>query len=124
MVPHQVESGWRHESGQFSSNSAVPNVRKISMSPWVAVEFGAERIGKDFVFSRKPSPALLAVDDWDPEAVRKDLLETIEACERHGCPVEMNSQGYRFVMSRSACGSGRTSLASWWAQRMWPSPDG
>ncbi|MBT3346604.1 MAG: hypothetical protein HN712_04465 [Gemmatimonadetes bacterium] len=68
---------------------AVPNVRKISMSPWVDVEVGAERIGKDFVFSRKPSPALLAVEDWDPEAVRKDLLETIEACERHGCPLEL-----------------------------------
>ncbi len=40
----------------------IPNVRKISMSPWVKVERGAERIGGDFVFSRKPSPALLASD--------------------------------------------------------------
>lgn len=68
---------------------AVPNVRKISMSPWVDVEAGAERIHGDFVFSRKPSPALLAVEDFDPEAVRKDLQETIDACERHGCPLEL-----------------------------------
>ena len=67
----------------------VPNVRKVSMSPWVDVEKGAECIGKDLVFSRKPSPALLAVEDWDPVAVEKDLGETLDACKRHSCPVEL-----------------------------------
>jgi hypothetical protein len=66
----------------------MPNVRKISMSPWVDVEKGAERIGGDYVFSRKPSPAFLAVDAWNPEAVEKDLREVLEACARHGCPLE------------------------------------
>jgi hypothetical protein len=68
---------------------SVPNVRKISMSPWVDVERGAARIGRDFVFSRKPSPAFLARDPWDPTAVEADLRETLEACARHGCPVEL-----------------------------------
>ena len=67
----------------------VPNVRKISMSPWVDVERGASRIRRDFVFSRKPSPAYLARDPWDPKAVERDLRETLEACARHGCPVEL-----------------------------------
>jgi hypothetical protein len=67
----------------------VPNVRKISMSPWVDVERGASRIGRDFVFSRKPSPAFLARDPWDPEAVERDLRETLEACARHRCAVEL-----------------------------------
>ena len=44
------------------------------MSPWVDVEKGAERIGGDYVFSRKPSPAFLAVDDWSAEAVEADGL--------------------------------------------------
>jgi hypothetical protein len=66
----------------------IPHVRKISMSPWVDAEKGAERIGPDYVFSRKPSPALLAVDAWDPEAVRRDLEDTLAKCTRHGCPVE------------------------------------
>jgi hypothetical protein len=66
----------------------MPNVRKISMSPWADVEKGAERIGPDYVFSRKPSPALLAGDAWEPGAVRRDLEETLDACTRHGCPVE------------------------------------
>jgi hypothetical protein len=66
----------------------MPHVRKISMSPWVNVEKGAERIGGDYVFSRKPSPAFLAVDAWQPEAVERDLREVKEACARHGCPLE------------------------------------
>ena len=66
----------------------VPHVRKISMSPWVNVEQGAEQIGPDYVFSRKPSPALLAGDTWEPDAVERDLRDTLERCNRHGCPVE------------------------------------
>jgi hypothetical protein len=65
-----------------------PRVRKISMSPWVDVEFGASEIGGDFVFSRKPSPAFLA-RDWNPDAVAADLQETVDACARHGCPCEL-----------------------------------
>jgi hypothetical protein len=66
----------------------IPNLRKISMSPWVDVERGAEGIGSDFVFSRKPSPALVATDVFHPEAVRADLQETYDACARHDTPVE------------------------------------
>ena len=67
----------------------IPNVRKISMSPWVNQAAGAEAIGRDFVFSRKPSPAFLAVDHWEPAAVEADLRETVANCERYGCPVEL-----------------------------------
>jgi hypothetical protein len=67
----------------------LPRVRKISMSPWVDVDRGAEQIGRDFVFSRKPSPAFLAREPWDPAAVEKDLRDTLERCARHGCPVEL-----------------------------------
>jgi len=66
----------------------LPRVRKISMSPWADVARGAERIGRDFVFSRKPSPAFLAREVWDPAAVEKDLRDTLERCAPHGCPVE------------------------------------
>jgi hypothetical protein len=67
----------------------MPGVRKVSMSPWVDVQRGAERLGGDYVFSRKPSPALLARPRWDPDAVRADLEETAAACARHGCPLEL-----------------------------------
>ncbi|MDA0337608.1 MAG: hypothetical protein O2782_20785, partial [bacterium] len=68
---------------------ALQHVRKISMSPFVDVEAGAEALGSDYVFSRKPSPALLAVEQWDGGAVRDDLQQTMDACERHGCPLEL-----------------------------------
>ncbi len=66
----------------------IPHVRKVSMSPWVNEEQGAAAIGRDFVYSRKPNPAFLAWDPFDPEAVRRDLLATRQACQRHGCPLE------------------------------------
>ncbi|NQT94484.1 MAG: hypothetical protein HQ559_17135 [Lentisphaerae bacterium] len=67
----------------------IPNVRKVSMSPWVDQERGAEEIGGDFVFSRKPSPALLATDKFHAEQVREDLVATRTVCEKHGCPLEI-----------------------------------
>ncbi len=67
----------------------IPNVRKVSMSPWVDQERGAAEIGRDYVFSRKPNPALLAWDAFDAEAVRADLTATRDICARHGCPLEL-----------------------------------
>lgn len=67
----------------------IPNVRKVSMSPWVNQERGAEAIGHDYVFSRKPSPALLATDTFDPEVIRQDLTATYQICQKYGCPLEL-----------------------------------
>ena len=67
----------------------IPNVRKVSMSPWVHQERGAAEISGDFVYSRKPSPALLATDRFDGEQVRADLVATRKVCDRHGCPLEI-----------------------------------
>ena len=67
----------------------IPNVRKISMSPWANQRRGAEAIGRDFVFSRKPSPAMLTFDSFDPEAVRQDLITTRKVCEEFDCPLEL-----------------------------------
>jgi len=67
----------------------IPNVRKVSMSPWADQARGAAAIHGDFVFSRKPSPAMLAFDDFDPEAVRQDLAATRDLCVQHACPLEL-----------------------------------
>lgn len=78
----------------------IPNVRKVSMSPWADQERGAGEIGRQFVFSRKPSPAFLAGDRFDADRVRADLLATRAVCERNGCPLEyilkdISTVGYR-----------------------------
>jgi hypothetical protein len=75
--------------GKMNEVRMIPNVRKISMSPWVNEERGAKEIGRDFVYSRKPSPALLAVDNFKPEHVRESLTTTKKVCEKHGCPLEI-----------------------------------
>ncbi len=66
----------------------IPNVRKISMSPWVNEKRGATEIGSDFVYSRKPNPALLATVQFHPDQIRADLIATRKVCDKHGCPLE------------------------------------
>ncbi len=67
----------------------IPNVRKVSMSPWVDQDRGAAEIGRDYVFSRKPSPALLAYDSFHKQDIFDDLMITRKACEAHGCDLEI-----------------------------------
>lgn len=67
----------------------IPNLRKVSMSPWVDEERGASEIKGDYVYSRKPNPALLAWPDFDEGQVRAHLQATLDACSRHGCPLEL-----------------------------------
>jgi hypothetical protein len=65
----------------------IPNLRKISASPWCNVQRLIAQIGNDYVISRKPSPALLADDFWQPELAREELRSFLESTERN-CHVE------------------------------------
>jgi len=65
----------------------VKNLKKISMSPWIDFNEAVNNIGRDYVFSFKPNPAFLAVDQWDPESVRKYLEEKLEITRP--CAVEI-----------------------------------
>jgi hypothetical protein len=75
--------------GKMAEVRMIPNVRKISMSPWVDEARGAAKMGGDFVYSRKPNPAFLAMGDFDEEHIRRDLTTTRDLCEKHGCPLEL-----------------------------------
>ena len=66
----------------------IPNVRKVSMSPWVNENRGAAEIGGDFVYSRKPNPALLAMESFHADQIRADLTATRDICEELRCPLE------------------------------------
>ncbi|MBN1836134.1 MAG: hypothetical protein JW820_09815 [Spirochaetales bacterium] len=65
----------------------IPNLRKISISPWADVPAAARRIGRRYVISLKPSPSVLAAPSWHPDQVRHEL-ETKLAAAR-GCNVEI-----------------------------------
>ncbi|MSS70286.1 MAG: hypothetical protein EXS64_02230 [Candidatus Latescibacteria bacterium] len=65
----------------------VPNLRKVSMSPWADLEQAAEKAGDRYVLSHKPNPAVFAVDPWNPGQARRDLREALE--KTRGCVVEV-----------------------------------
>jgi hypothetical protein len=67
----------------------IPNVRKISISPWADVRLAAERMGGDFVMSRKPSSTPLALDAWEADSSAADIRSTIDLCARNGTPLEV-----------------------------------
>jgi hypothetical protein len=65
----------------------VPNMRKIGVSPWADVRSSVEQIGGNYVAARKPNPAHVA-GVFDPNRVKKEITETIEACLENKCPYE------------------------------------
>ncbi len=65
----------------------IPNLRKISVSPWCDLDRTIQEIGSDYVISRKPSPAILAESQWRPERARADIREILEKTQGR-CHIE------------------------------------
>ncbi|MCL4506384.1 MAG: hypothetical protein M1434_13575 [Chloroflexi bacterium] len=57
----------------------IPNIRSVSISPWCDQRLMAQKLGRDFVFSRKPRPWPISgsAPDWD--ALEKDADDTLAA---------------------------------------------
>ena len=72
---------------RISMLKSIGNLRKLGVSPWANVEKCAEQIGKDYVFSRKPNPANVAIAT-DRDVIRRETEETVRACIKYGCPCE------------------------------------
>jgi hypothetical protein len=51
----------------------IPNLRKISVSPWCNSERIVNEIGTDYVISRKPSPAIFAESTWSADKAEAEL---------------------------------------------------
>jgi hypothetical protein len=58
--------------------STIPNLRKISMSPWVDLERASSRMGRDYVISWKPNPDIFVGGKWDADRLRKDLADNLK----------------------------------------------
>jgi len=54
----------------------VPRLRRVSVSPWCDQEIMAQKLGRNYIFSRKPNPALVCAS-FNEETIRKDLATTI-----------------------------------------------
>jgi hypothetical protein len=66
----------------------LPNLRKISITPWADVRSAAEQMGGKYVLSDKPNPASVAANTLDEARLRADILETLEACRATDTPCE------------------------------------
>jgi hypothetical protein len=66
---------------------SIPNLRKVSMSPWINVEKAVENVGDDYVFSYKPNPAIVVTIEWNPELARKNLEQVLEKAK--GCHIKI-----------------------------------
>ena len=66
----------------------LPNLRKVSITPWADVDIAAEAIGKKYVLANKPNPAAVATR-LDEEALRKEIGRTLKAVKRNGCSCDI-----------------------------------
>ncbi|MBA7520859.1 hypothetical protein ES705_12958 [subsurface metagenome] len=65
----------------------IPNLRKVSLSPWNDSGKAIAELGSDYVLSRKPIPSIFAMNDFDSGQARKEIREFMEFTEGK-CHVE------------------------------------
>ena len=69
--------------------SKIPNLRKISITPWADVNVAAEAIGDRYVLSSKPNPSSVAVPVLDKDNLRKEIGTILDACRRNNCSCDI-----------------------------------
>jgi len=62
----------------------IPNLRKISVSPWAKLDRIVKDADNKYVLSIKPSPAVFAGDNWNPGLAKRKLEELMEVTHT-GC---------------------------------------
>lgn len=67
----------------------MPNIRKISCSPWSDREHFASVLPKKYIMSNKPNPSYLAGAGFDEDVIRKDIRRTVAAAKAHGLGLEL-----------------------------------
>ena len=65
----------------------LPNMARVSVSPWADEAFLAAEFGATYVFSRKPNPSLISTTRFDEDALRADLRQTLTTARN--CRVEL-----------------------------------
>ncbi len=70
-------------------SETIPNLQKISVSPYSNLEAAMERIGDRFVVSFKPNSNYLAVDPWNKDLLKSELIEVCRLARKYNCHVEI-----------------------------------
>jgi hypothetical protein len=66
----------------------IPNLRKISINYRCDLDRVASDIGRSYVWSYKPNPAVLAEDGWRPELARAEMVRVAEKAASTGSHLE------------------------------------
>ena len=53
---------------------SIPNIRRISVSPWADVKSMRDQIGMKAIFSCKPNPSLIT-NGWDEDLMRRNTMQ-------------------------------------------------
>ena len=69
----------------------IRNLRRVSVSPWCDRQKMAEYLEDRYVYSLKPAPSLLAAEQFDEEAVRRDVRDALD--KARGCRLELDDEG-------------------------------
>ena len=67
----------------------IPNVKKVSCSPWSNRDKFAEKIGNKLIMSNKPSPSFLATNNVDWDIIKADLQHTVNAAKANNVNLEL-----------------------------------
>ncbi len=65
----------------------IPNLARVSISPWTDQAFMAEALKRDYVFSRKPNPTMISTGILDESAIRADIRQTLDIAR--DCRIEI-----------------------------------
>ncbi|NOY81325.1 MAG: hypothetical protein GXP31_10015 [Kiritimatiellaeota bacterium] len=75
----------------------IPNLRRIAVAPCANAAVCAERIGRDYVLSYRPSPSDMVGYGWDENRVRRILRRDLTACRE--CHVDITLKDVHTVQS-------------------------
>lgn len=82
----------------------IPNLRRVSVSPWTRIHPAAEKMQRECIYSRKPNPGFV-VGGFDEDAARKDIMDVLQ--HRNECQLEFILKDIR------TCSGNPSSLVSW-----------
>lgn len=85
----------------------IPNLRKISISPWADIDLAAQIIQRKYVLSAKPSPSNVASANMDMQVIQKELAHLLGACSKNNCSCEL------ILKDISTIGHNPENLANW-----------
>jgi hypothetical protein len=77
----------------------IPNLRKISITPWADINIAAEKMKNKYVVSAKANPSSVSINELNKEAVKSELTDIVNACSKNGCSCEIILKDITTVMN-------------------------